>query len=299
LDGDWIRSTSRRFGINGRAGVRAEFAAFKQRVMNVLHDVACSINAEGVRQFCQVVSIPIPSKQGLVGPIPDSSIVLTTLSDEHDIQHFLFLLQVVLELPIDNVQLLTRPSEGAHDALLRGIQEAIDMSRLDIELTITKRGAILRPRGEPSLEKPLVHETMGTLKGTALAHFSAALASYGKRTKADRIKSAESLRRCLEEFLRDRMANSKGLDANIKALLSKLKQDGRDSSIRSIIHQTFNLLDQYYNENSKHADGEIDLGENEYLIYQTGVLVRFVSRALKAAAGESPGSRPIPSRDIK
>ena len=95
------------------------------------------------------------------------------------------------------------------------------------------------------------------------------------------IKSAESLRRSLEEFLRYKLKNNAGLKANITNLQNKLKQDKRDSIIRNIIGTVFTKLDEYFNENSKHNDGDIDETEIEYLIYQTGVLMRYVNNNVK------------------
>jgi len=50
--------------------------------------------------------------------------------------------------------------------------------------------------------------------------------------------------------------------------------------IRNIIFQIFKLLDRYFNENSKHQDGAINEAENEYLIYQTGLLLRYVDKVV-------------------
>jgi hypothetical protein len=77
------------------------------------------------------------------------------------------------------------------------------------------------------------------------------------------------------------LQNSKGLNANIGELQLKLKADGRASEIRNIIFQIFNYLDSFYNEHSKHNDGDINEEENEYLIYQTGVLMRYIDKAIK------------------
>jgi len=48
-----------------------------------------------------------------------------------------------------------------------------------------------------------------------------------------------------------------------------------------VIFQIFSYLDQYFNENSKHQDGDIDEIENEFLVYQTGLLMRCLNRVIK------------------
>lgn len=77
-----------------------------------------------------------------------------------------------------------------------------------------------------------------------------------------------------------KLNNGKGLDASISELQKKLKEDKRDPQLRNIIFATLNYLDTYFNENSKHKDGDIDESENEYLIYQIGVLMRYVNKAV-------------------
>ena len=71
------------------------------------------------------------------------------------------------------------------------------------------------------------------------------------------------------------------VNSNIKELQERLKIKNTKSLIRNAIFQIFNNLDQYYNENSKHRDGDIDEYENEYLIYQTALLMRYVHLIIK------------------
>ena len=66
----------------------------------------------------------------------------------------------------------------------------------------------------------------------------------------------------------------------ISEFQTKLKSDKRDAQVRNIIGSIFNYLDQYFNENSKHNDGDIDDAENEFLIYQTGLLMRYLNNTI-------------------
>lgn len=79
--------------------------------------------------------------------------------------------------------------------------------------------------------------------------------------------------------LKDKLGNG-GLKANITELQKKLKLGDKDKQVRNIIGATFNFLDQYFNDNSKHNDGDINDSENEFLIYQTGLLMRYINRNL-------------------
>lgn len=90
------------------------------------------------------------------------------------------------------------------------------------------------------------------------------------------IKSAESLRRSLEEFLRYKLKNKAGLTENLRSFQKKLKAVSTPE-IRNIIFTVFNHLDEYFNEHSKHGDRNIEELENEFLIYQTGLLLRYIN----------------------
>jgi hypothetical protein len=282
IDRSWIKSTKKHFGVVQQSDASAEFDAFRKRVLNVLVERVRLIRPEGVRRFYQVVSEPIRLTEApFGGSRPDYQVVIEKLWGEKDPGRFLFLLQVVLELPFFGYGDVMGFYGDPRATFINDLQEAIRMSEVDVELTVTQEQVIIRPRGERELEQHLVDGVLGMLQGSALAHFTAALKCYGKSAPTEHVKSAESLRRALEEFLRFRLSNSKGLNSNISELLARLKRSGRDPTVRNIIFQTFNCLDQYFNDNSKHADGDIDAVENEYLIYQTGLLIRYVDRALE------------------
>ena len=130
------------------------------------------------------------------------------------------------------------------------------------------------------MDEKLVNDVLEFLPTESSGHFVSALKFYEECGNENCIKSAESLRRALEEFLRFKLNNTMGLQQNIKETGKELKKRGGDAQIRNIIAQIFGYLDQYFNENSKHNDGEIDEPENEFLIYQIGLLMRYLNRIL-------------------
>jgi len=144
---------------------------------------------------------------------------------------------------------------------------------MNMVITTHDGEVILYPKGEKELDNELVNFPLSFLDKDSGAHFVQALKFFQSKNF---IKSAESLRRSLEEFLKKKLNNTKGLDANITELQKKLKSDGRDAQVRNIIGSIFNYLDQYFNDNSKHNDGDINNTENEFLIYQTGLLMRYI-----------------------
>ena len=90
------------------------------------------------------------------------------------------------------------------------------------------------------------------------------------------------MRRSIEEFLRYRLENKTGLKENINVLQKELKNNS-NPEVRNIIFQTFNYLDKYFNEHSKHGDGNINASENEFLIYQSGLLLRYINKVIPKA----------------
>ena len=160
---------------------------------------------------------------------------------------------------------------------LHRLFEAIDISCTNLGYSSTKEGEIiLHPKGEKLLDKELIENALNFLNEASTKHFIDALKFFEKSP----IKSVESIRRCIEEFLRYKIKNKQGLVANIKNLQEKLKVDQKSSQIRNIIFQIFSYLDMYFNDNSKHNDGEVGKAENEFIIYQGALLMRYVNEVV-------------------
>jgi pantothenate synthetase len=158
--------------------------------------------------------------------------------------------------------------------ILGKIIEAIELSDINVSIAVAKEEIILYPRGEKNLDEELVELPLSFLDEKSAEHFIQGLQFYQSKKF---IKSAESLRRSLEEFLRSKLNNKKGLKVNIIELQKLLKIKNLDSQIRNTILQVFTFMDQYFNENSKHNDGNINEQENEFLVYQIGLLMRYIN----------------------
>ena len=61
-----------------------------------------------------------------------------------------------------------------------------------------------------------------------------------------------------------------------KLLGQKLKDKNKQVEIRNIM----SLLDKFFNENTKHKDGNIQEPENEMLIYQISLIMRYLNKIL-------------------
>lgn len=271
-----IEDFNKRWDIISQEDYLKEFNKFKTRVLNVIKDVDDRVEDEGIIKFCNLIGNPI--KWIHTSQMKYSTNIIDAFNqEENEIEfyrliEYLFLLKFKTPNPyIDNIT-------SFKENYFYLIKEVISYSNVNMSIIINADEVILIPRGEELLDEILVDEVLTFLHRQDNHHFIRALKFY---EKSDGVKSAESLRRSLEEFLRYKLKNDKGLNTNISELQKKLKNDGRDPQIRNVIFAIFNFLDQYFNENSKHQDGDIDEVENEYLIYQVGVLMRYINKALK------------------
>jgi len=280
MDSQKIKDFNKRWDITDDLTYEEKFKKFKVRVLNIFRDIDNLVTEKGISKFCQILGVPEHWEQSTYGYGKWSQNITGAFKKENNEKKFYFLLQIVFNLPIPN-DYRHHQTVNVSRELLNQLIEALDFSNVNLAITVKNNEIIFYPRGEKKLDQKLVDEVLSFLDTKSQEHFIQALNFYQRNNAKDAVKSADSLRRSIEEFLRLRLQNQKGLAANIKELQTHLKQDNRDPKIRSIIFQTISYLDEYFNENSKHQDGDINEAENEFLIYQSGVLMRYVNRAFK------------------
>lgn len=256
-----------------------EFIKFKARVLNFMHDIDSHVSESSVAIFCRFLGISEKWHHDRFDPY--SSAWGTNIKDrligESDETEFCKLLEIIFSLDVQT------SSDGyrmtySKEILYRKLLQSIDFSNVNLATKALETGEIIfYPKGEEILDENLVDKVMEFLDDTSNSHFVEALKFYQAKKY---IKSAESLRRALEEFLRHKLKNKKGLAENKSELGKSLKTSSTDAQIRNVIVQILGYLDQYFNENSKHNDGELDDAENEFLIYQTGLLLRYINRII-------------------
>ena len=276
-----LQEFNKRWSIVDDSSYEEEFRKFKKRVLNIFSDIDDHVPEEGVAQFCQILGITEKWEHQPYGDRSWSRNIVNALVQEDSEKKFYRLLQIISLLPIQ-----TSMGYRAYDVtysrekLFSQLAEAIELSNVNLAMTAKNGEVIFHPKGEEKFDQTLVDEVLSFLNTESQKHFVDALNAYLNFSSKNAIKSAESLRRSLEEFLRHKLGNQQGLDKNIQELAKKLKENRRDAIIRNIAFQTFSLLDQYFNENSKHKDGDIDEAENEFLIYQTGLLMRYIDKSI-------------------
>lgn len=269
---------NKRWNITSSDSYEESFKKFKTRILNIFVDIDRHVTDGSIVAFCQYYGIKEIWHSQPYGDRSWSTNVIDRLEAEENEKEFYRLIELIFFLDITSTVGYDRSYTYSKNILLREVMNAVELSDVNVAITVSNEEVILYPRGEKELDEELVNRTLSFLNDQSNEHFEHALKFYQAKNP---IKSAESLRRSLEEFLRFKLKNSKGLDANIAELQKKLKSDQRDLQVRNVIFQTFSYFDQYFNENSKHKDGDINYAENEFIIYQTGLLMRYLDQTIQ------------------
>ncbi|WP_367607864.1 hypothetical protein [Legionella sp. W05-934-2] len=244
--------------------------SFRAGVMNFLDELDNNLGKSQIKRFC--------SWYGETYQDNISGNIYKILSKEQNFNKFLFKLESVFSLNFALGESLYKDLRIKYQIeLYHYIKEIFDNSKLPIGFERIGGQVIIFPQGCDFLDKELVIKTLKYLDENSHKHFSDALHHY---MESKYIKSAESIRRTVEEFLKYKLESPKGLEKNISLLLNTIKSQSLPE-IRNTIHKTFDCLDKLFNEHSKHNDGDITENECEYLIYQSALLMRYVDKALK------------------
>ncbi|HCW31983.1 MAG: glycyl-tRNA synthetase [Candidatus Peregrinibacteria bacterium GW2011_GWE2_39_6] len=257
-----------------------EFRKFKIRILNFMSDIDSHVTESSVAIFCQFLGIPEKWHHDKFDPYNRAwgTNIKDRLMKENDEIEFYKLLQIIFSLDIRTRSGYSGQNSYSKEILYVKLWKSLEFSNVNLAIAKLDNGEIIfYPKGEGILDEVLVNRVMDFLDAQSNTHFTDALKFYQAKHY---IKSAEGLRRALEEFLRLKLKNKKGLKENKNELSKTLKTAHVDAQIRNIIVQIFSYLDQYFNENSKHNDGELDDAENEFLIYQTGLLLRYINHVI-------------------
>jgi len=273
---DKMEQFNKRWEIISAESYAESFQKFKVRILNILRDIDQHVTKESIADFCQYCGIE--ENRSTFGLGSQGTNIIRQLRTEEDEVKFYKLIELIFSLDINPVVADYGGWVHYKDILFKKVSEAIELSNVNLAIMVSNNEIILYPKGEKILDEELVNSPLSFLNKVSSEHFVQALKFCQSK---NHIKSAESLRRSLEEFLRYKLKTTKGLDTNITELQKILKSDGRAAQARNIMGLTFKYLDQYFNENSKHNDGDINDSENEFLIYQTGLLMRYTNKNIE------------------
>ena len=252
-----------------------KFDKFKQRILNIFQKIDSYFTKNEHHEFCQYFGIaPRYSKdqfyvEGFNDPV--NITIYSALEKEKDTIELFRIIEVIFLVEFDDLHI--------REKFLQDVKVAIDISNIDFTATIVDFNIKIYRKGEEFLDQKLIDKRFTFLNNKSNDHFVKGLDFYKKK---EYIQLAESIRRCLEEFLRDKFKNQKGLLANIKNMPQVLNTVEGRGEITSMVIQSLKSLDNYFNDNSKHNDGIIFQSDAEYLIYISGVIMNYIEGKMKS-----------------
>lgn len=155
--------------------------------------------------------------------------------------------------------------------LIKNLKDA----QISFELMEDSDGCFIFPRGAKEFDDALVSDVLIWLEDYPQAYktFSNALRQYcGGNYIRD---VADNLRKSLEDFLKEFLKNDKGLEANKKEIGKYFGSRDIDSMVISFFDEIIKVYKRFNDESAKHAD-KVDERLLEFLLYQTGILIRMI-----------------------
>lgn len=155
------------------------------------------------------------------------------------------------------------------------LKNALDKINIDYELIKDDDGVFIFPKGAKELDDALVSEPLEWLKDYPNAHktFVIALKQYSEGIYIRDV--ADNLRKALEAFLQEVLGNTKNLESNKNEICKYLGDKGVDAGVIGLFHPLINAYKNINDRIAKHNDA-VDAKLLEFLLYQTGVLIRMV-----------------------
>lgn len=174
------------------------------------------------------------------------------------------------------INCLENRNEGIKQCeLLELLDNAFNESSLGYALLKDDGKYFVFPKGAKELDDALVSEPLEWLKNYPQTHktYCIALKQYSEGIYIRDV--ADNLRKALETFLQEFLCNTKNLETNKNEICKYLGEQSVDAGVSGLFQP---LINSYKNINDrivKHNDA-VDEKLLEFLLYQTGVLIRMV-----------------------
>ncbi len=179
---------------------------------------------------------------------------------------------------------LNRDAEITREDYKNILSNALDAAHIPFELVSDGDNYFVFPKGAKELDDALVSEPLEWLKAYPNAHktFVIALKQYSDGVYIR--DTADNLRKALEAFLQEFLGNGKNLETNKIEICKYLGSQNVDAGIAGLFQPLINAYKNINDSLAKHNDA-IDQKLLEFLLYQTGLLIRMVL-AVKQAEQE-------------
>lgn len=165
------------------------------------------------------------------------------------------------------------------------LTNALDAAHIPFEIIVIEGESFVFPQGAKELDTVLVSEPLKWLEDYPQSRktYCTALKQY-----ADGVYNrdvADNLRKTLEAFLQEFLDNDKNLETNKNEICKYLGLQGVDAGISGLFQPLINAYKNINDRIAKHND-KVDKKLLEFLLYQTGVLIRMVLVVRRAETEE-------------
>lgn len=263
---DWLDYRERLgLGFSDEAKTRL----FLTKMFNILHEVYNAASVQFRRTeyflFCNKTGVDM-RKSGK--PYDD---VLAVLHDHSKrLEDFISYYMVFANCYSDNEQLMYNRRWFQSVA-----KTMLDEARIPYDIIEDEDGHFIFPKGAKELDLALVSQPLEWLSAYPQAHktFVIALKQYSEGIYIRDV--ADNLRKALEAFLQEFLGNTKNLETNKNEVCRYLGEQGVDTGISGLFQPLINAYKNINDRIAKHNDA-VDKKLLEFLLYQTGLLIRMV-----------------------
>lgn len=245
---------------------------FFTRIFNLLEEIKPEmrgqINDGEYYVFCDMTGTPMK-----MGPLYGEGYnLIISILDHHskDIKDF-----IAHYIAFINCQKDMQYKKWTKENFKNAVCSMLSGSHIPYDLVEDEGDYFIFPKGAKELDDALISEPLEWLKDYPLAHktYVTALKQYSEGIYIRDV--ADNLRKALEAFLQEFLGNAKNLETNKNEICKYLGSQGVDAGISGLFQPLINAYKNINDRMAKHNDA-VDEKLLEFLLYQTGVLIRMV-----------------------
>ena len=230
--------------------------------------IRSNINQDEYFMFCNTTGTSFVQNMGFGDGY---SLILKVLeSNSHDLKCFLaYYIAFINCIKDDDSKNVIRKD------CMYSLCNALDRAHIPYEVKSDKNGYFIFPKGAKELDDALVSQPFEWLSDypNARKTYEIALRQYSDGTYIRDV--ADNLRKTLEAFLQEFLGNEKNLETNKNEICKYLGKQDVDPGIAGLFQSLINAYKNINDRLVKHND-HLDKKLLEFLLYQTGVLIRMV-----------------------
>lgn len=181
-------------------------------------------------------------------------------------------------------------NKSSKEKLWQTVKQMLSDSHIQYELPQDGDNIFIFPKGAKELDKALVSEPLEWLSGypDSRRAFVKALELYANSTDGNASNVADEFRKALERFFQEFFGQK---DITLERAVRNgvygnfLKENGVPAEIGNDLHSVMNAYNNFMNNHAKHQD-KAKRNVLEYIMYQTGNIIRLLITLKQAEGGE-------------